>query len=534
MISALRTRVRPDNLKNQVRAGGKSLARRLYLASVAALSIAVLLQLIGPFVFLDADGLVATERDIVSPDYVGRVVGVHVKAGDAVEQGQPLMTLESREVIDRLAEFAVKRATLKAREAQITSRVGAIQALAPLARQRRELAERSAVQVEALRERGLADNQRLAEAAKDVYDAEREHANLESEARGIADKRSALGAMLKAAQSRRDRARQQQGQVQALSQRGLTTTQRLGDVARELYEAEREVSTVEADISLLDRRALALRELLPASADRERRALANQSELKRIIASGGAPAQRQTDAARERFEAEREEATLEAEASSLRNELEGVRASITDLDAVLGSFRATYNDGRVLAPSAGRIGARVPTAGQVLKVGELAMEVLKGSPHVLAYLPTNRVFTVEEGDRVIVTDGVIKRRGRVERLEVMADQVPLEFQNVFSSRDRQQVVRVTLEEMPGRSFALQAKVKVTGPFTPTHLTASVKSFLAGVSSSIMRLAGIEESGETQIAVDVDAPLTTGSIPDLRPVLQESGEAAGEEPLPPLQ
>ena len=82
MIKAIRKRARPDNLKNQVRAGGQSFARRLYLYCVVGLFVILGWTFTGHWFFLDAEGIVTKERTIIAPDYAARVLAIHVKSGD--------------------------------------------------------------------------------------------------------------------------------------------------------------------------------------------------------------------------------------------------------------------------------------------------------------------------------------------------------------------------------------------------------------------------------------------------------------------
>ncbi|MGL5136126.1 MAG: hypothetical protein ACRC7G_00015, partial [Beijerinckiaceae bacterium] len=94
MIQALRKRARPDNLKNQIRAGGQSFARRLYLWSVIAVIGTVVWSFTGHWFFLATEGIVWKERVVIAPDYAARVMAVHVKPGDKVVVGQPIVTLQ--------------------------------------------------------------------------------------------------------------------------------------------------------------------------------------------------------------------------------------------------------------------------------------------------------------------------------------------------------------------------------------------------------------------------------------------------------
>jgi multidrug resistance efflux pump len=350
MIKALKHRIRPDNLQNQVRAGGKSLGRRIYLGSVVAGFAWIALTLMGPLVFLDADGLVMKERTVVASLYNARVAAVHVKPGDRVEAGTPLMTLQSADILDRMADVGGKRATLVARESQVRSRIDTLDQLVPLA------------------------------------------------------------------QARRERAQQGIERMNRLAARQLTTNARQTEVARDLYEAERE------------------------------------------------------------------EAQLSAERAALLTEVGTLSSSRQALDEVIEGLRVTFNGGRVVAAGDGLVGPRVPHPGQVLQVAERAMEIYRGERHVLAYVPTNRLYGLSVGDRVVVSEGGTRRHGRIGRIDEVTDAIPPEFQLTFRSVDRQQVMRIDFPDDP--PFPVQAKVKVTSTFSPTDLGALVKALAGGIGGLI--------------------------------------------------
>lgn len=346
MIKALRKRPRPDNLVNQVRAGGKSMGRRIYLGAVLAGLSFMLIQLVGPMLFLEADGLAMKDRTVVASLYNARVIGIHVKPGDQIEAGDVLMTLQSTEMLDRLSDVASKRATISARESQIRSRLSSLNITMPSARER------------------------LARASANA------------------------------------------ATIRTLASKQLTTSVR------------------------------------------------------------------QTEAAREFYEAEREEQQLIAEKASIENELKSLVASLTELDTLIKDLKVTFNDGKVLAPTSGTVGARVPHLGQVVKVAESAMEIYRGTTHVLAYVPTNRLYGIEVGERVVVAEGGVRRHGRIERIEQVTDAIPAEFQLTFRSVDRQQIMRISFDEEV--SFPIQSKVKVTSTFSPTDLTSIARSAISAI------------------------------------------------------
>ncbi len=382
MIKALRKRTRPDNLVNQVRAGGKSLARRMYLIALCTVGVILVSALVGPLFFLDADGLVMKDRTVISSDYNARVVQVHVRSGDEVNSGAPLLTVVSTETLDRIADFTAKVASASSKEATLRSRLTQIASLAPVAKERR----------------------------------------------------------IRAAASLK--------QMQGLMARQLTTAPRVLEATREAYDAERE------------------------------------------------------------------EAQMTGEIEVTRIELAAASASRQDLASALDQLKIAYNRGQIVAPVAGTIGPKVPSPGNIIRVGESALDLYRGDIYVAGYLPTSRLFSVEAGDSVVVTDGKMRGRAKVIRVEAVADALPAEFQSVFSARERQQVVRVELDNKGDNDFPIYGKVKVTGLFTPTNIVSMLKTTIAFATNTILRIAGIEPESEpsTMIAgMRFADPMVVGSV-----------------------
>jgi multidrug resistance efflux pump len=181
MIKAIRKRARPDNLKNQVRAGGQSFARRLYFYCVVGVFVMLGWTFTGHWFFLDAEGIVTKERTIIAPDYSARVIAIHVKPGDTVKPGMPIATLQSREIIDSIAELSTRRATVASREAQVAGRIETIREVLPGARERRKKADAGRATINSLAARQLTTAVRIQEAQKEFYEAQREESSLSTE-----------------------------------------------------------------------------------------------------------------------------------------------------------------------------------------------------------------------------------------------------------------------------------------------------------------------------------------------------------------
>jgi multidrug resistance efflux pump len=401
MIKALRKRTRPDNLVNQVRAGGKSTARRVYLATIGGVGFFLALQFIGPILFLDADGLASKERLIVAPDYSARIDKMHVRPGDTVREGQTIATLNSTEVIDRLAELSTRRTSLAAREIQIESRIVSLTTLKPLAIERAK------------------------------------------------------------------RARASVNQLNDLLKRQLTTSSRLAEAIREFYESERE------------------------------------------------------------------EAQAIAESRTLADELKQVSASKTELEKIIVALKTNYNEGALVSEVSGRVGSRVPSRGMVTKRGDAIVDVFHGETHVIAYVPNSRIYGIDAGDRVVVTDGINRRIGIVQRMESVTDSLPAEFQSNFRSVERQQVMRITFEgEAP---FPILAKVKVMSRFSPYALASMVRTAISVADTPVQaaKLVVSELGGAPQWpaydTMAVGSLKAYGRVELKSPV--KAGEADEEQPFP---
>jgi multidrug resistance efflux pump len=401
MIKALRKRTRPDNLVNQVRAGGKSTARRVYLATVGSVVFFLALQFLGPIIFLDADGLASKERLIVAPDYSARIDRMHVRPGDMVREGQTIATLNSTEVIDRLAELASRRTSLAAREIQIESRIVSLTTLKPLAIERAK------------------------------------------------------------------RARASVNQLNDLLKRQLTTSSRLAEAIREFYESERE------------------------------------------------------------------EAQAIAESRTLADELKQVTASKAELEKIIVALKASYNEGALVSEVSGRVGSRVPSRGMVTKRGDAIVDVFHGETHVVAYVPNSRIYGIDAGDRVVVTDGINRRIGIVQRMESVTDALPAEFQSNFRSVERQQVMRIVFEgEAP---FPILAKVKVMSRFSPYAMASMLRTAISVADTPVeaAKLVVSELGGKPQWpvydAMAVGSLKAYGRVEPKSPV--KAGEAEEEQPFP---
>lgn len=156
MIRRLKTRPRSDGMVNEQRGTRRATGKLVYLGVLAAFAIAVLNFLIGDLLFFEANGLVLKDRTVIATTYVARVEAIHVKEGERVEKGQPLLTLQSTEILERIADLSARRAQLVADIVEFEIRSNTVAALLPLAQKRETETTRVVSQFDRLSEAGLA------------------------------------------------------------------------------------------------------------------------------------------------------------------------------------------------------------------------------------------------------------------------------------------------------------------------------------------------------------------------------------------
>ncbi|MGY3483135.1 multidrug resistance efflux pump [Bradyrhizobium sp. USDA 4011] len=219
-------------------------------------------------------------------------------------------------------------------------------------------------------------------------------------------------------------------------------------------------------------RLAAIEAMLPAAEQRVREAEVAMASIGKALARGYSTTARAAEATRERYDALREVASVKAEQAGLVSEQALVRANRQRFALALDKAQRTYDDGTITSPVEGTVGTRVATPGTVLAPGDHVAEIHHGTKYVLAYFPTNRLYSAAPGQEVVVTDGVNRQIGHLERIQAIADQLPAEFQTTFRSVERKQLARISLD---GDSvFPLLSKIKATSPGAPSNLLAAAR------------------------------------------------------------
>ena len=136
-MTRLKKRPRSDSQGNDVRhANRRRWDRTIYLALLAIFALSIGNYFVGDRVFLRADGLVLRDRTVVSATSLVRIAEVRIRPGQQVRRGDVLFRADSPEILDRLADYAMRVAELDERTAELRGRVRMSVELLPLARER--------------------------------------------------------------------------------------------------------------------------------------------------------------------------------------------------------------------------------------------------------------------------------------------------------------------------------------------------------------------------------------------------------------
>jgi multidrug resistance efflux pump len=186
----IRKRPRLDKLINQQRSSKAAWGRRLYLALVCALALALANYFLGDAMILRADGILLTDRQIIAATYPAKVAAVRVKEGENVAKGAVLVELESADMLRDIADLSVRNADLSAREAQLRVSAANVQTLLPLAERNARQGAGAVARIDTLADRGLVSTQSMTQALASGYDTAAKLAELRGQSEVLTDELS--------------------------------------------------------------------------------------------------------------------------------------------------------------------------------------------------------------------------------------------------------------------------------------------------------------------------------------------------------
>lgn len=191
-MRALKKRLRPDNIPNEKRVTRGSTGRIIYLILLGLFGLGVLNYLFGDFLLLRADGLVLHDQTVVATTFIASVQKVDVKQGQIVKEGDPLLQLQSLEVLERIADLSFKQADLAAKNADFKILAESVEELLPLAERREVEAQRVITQFQSMQNEGLVRAAPYADALKAGYEASKDRVNLAAQSRVLKEQLGAL------------------------------------------------------------------------------------------------------------------------------------------------------------------------------------------------------------------------------------------------------------------------------------------------------------------------------------------------------
>jgi len=177
-MQPLKKRLRPDNIPSEQRVMRGRTGRTIYLLLLSIFGFTVINYMFGDYVLLEADGLVLRDQHVVATTYVARVDSVDVTEGQTVEAGNPLVKLQSTEILERLADLSTKRADLVAQETDFKVKAASVAQLLPLAERRVAEAVNTIKQFDTLAAAKLVTAARYQEALRVNYEASHDRVNL--------------------------------------------------------------------------------------------------------------------------------------------------------------------------------------------------------------------------------------------------------------------------------------------------------------------------------------------------------------------
>jgi multidrug resistance efflux pump len=202
LIRRLRDKRRVDRLRNEGRAVRPQAGRWIYLLLLFGFFLWLADLVIGPYLRLEAKGLVLAELVSVGVPFAAEVEELSVAPGAAVRRGDPLARVSSVDRVLDIATLTARNAELLTKRAEIERRVRIAQAVLPIARERALEADRALEQIRDVRTGGHVSLATWSQALAERFVASERVAELQAEARvadaGLAAVDSALADAMQA------------------------------------------------------------------------------------------------------------------------------------------------------------------------------------------------------------------------------------------------------------------------------------------------------------------------------------------------
>lgn len=205
-----------------------------------------------------------------------------------------------------------------------------------------------------------------------------------------------------------------------------------------------------------------LEELLPEARER-REAMADYRErLASLSDRGLTTLGPQARTIMDSFEALRDVKELEARQEVIAEQLSSAETTAFQVRTSLAALRDIYSGGRVEAPADGLVGTLNVSTGSNVSQGDRLAEIFHGPRHVIGYVPTGALYSVDTGERVALRSGFDVMFGTVTKVSAIAQRLPEEFQKAFQAAERAQLLRIRLDDREDAPPVF-TKVHITWP-----------------------------------------------------------------------
>lgn len=138
-------------------------------------------------------------------------------------------------------------------------------------------------------------------------------------------------------------------------------------------------------------------------------------------------------------------AQLEAEITEISIQLGRMHGQLLELEKNRQEVETAFNEGRQLSPVAGVVGPRIAEPGQSVSTGHSIVQIYDDSKMYVEWiLSAGRIRQPEPGARVYVIDGTRVMRGRIEKLQEIAEKAEV-GPSLFGRAEAGQLVRIKLD-----------------------------------------------------------------------------------------
>lgn len=174
VMQRIKPRTRVDNLVSEKRKPKKSYGRHIYLGILGIIALAVLDLAFGHLLYLDADGQVMQRNYDVATEHRGTVVELLVEEGSTVRKGQLIAQVQSRDVLEHLADLRAKKLEAERDLNAMRARRTFLFATRDAAKERAVILERTLNRTREAEARGLVRAERLSDAVDDAFQGMKE------------------------------------------------------------------------------------------------------------------------------------------------------------------------------------------------------------------------------------------------------------------------------------------------------------------------------------------------------------------------